>query len=143
MSVVSYIELLAENGSPGARFVLARGRTWGPPIPRPKGMRKGHAKGCYKNAAERILGHSEWRYVEGYARPLGLGELVAPHAWIADEADRVIETTWSAPGSEYFGVPFTEAEMLRGWNRVGCFCLLCGVPRSVAFMAELQEPAAS
>jgi hypothetical protein len=40
---------MAEIGHPGARFVLARGR--GSPIPRPKGMRKGHTKGCYSNAA--------------------------------------------------------------------------------------------
>jgi hypothetical protein len=42
----------------------------------------------------------------GYARAR-IGAVVE-HAWAVDEHGAVIETTWAKPGSEYFGVAFTQ-----------------------------------
>jgi hypothetical protein len=88
-------------------FVLTHGQVFEPPLrPRPKGVRNGTDKMCFRNAGHVALDHDRdgWQYVEGY----GIGIIPAHHAWVLDADGNVVETTWKESGSAYFGVVFPD-----------------------------------
>lgn len=88
-------------------FVMKFGRNWTPSIP-PAGTKFGEPKMCYLNAANHAIFDPAVTYVEGYASMKldGGGEFPAQHAWCVDSEGRVIDRTWTTPGTEYFGVAF-------------------------------------
>jgi len=75
-----------------------------PACPRPKGIRKGRDKVCFMNSYH--LTDFGYRYVEGFAVPdIGI-QFPIQHAWVIDDNDNVIETTWAKSGLEYYGIIF-------------------------------------
>lgn len=82
-------------------FVLREGTTYAPPkVARPKGLRKGTNKMCFRNALY-VAEDRGWTYVEGFAA----GLIPVHHAWCLDKDGTVVETTWAEPGHSYMGVP--------------------------------------
>ena len=93
-------------------FLLRHGRTyrWSP---LPKGIRKGRAKACYRNAFILAVRDPSLTYVEGMIGPL------ITHAWCVTAKGEVVDntpvgglSTQPGPSCEYFGVPF-QTEWLR------------------------------
>lgn len=85
-------------------IVLQHGKPFTPPAaPRPKGIRKGADKQCYRNAYL-LAFQMDWTYVEGFAIP-DCVPIPLQHAWVIDSQGNLIETTWDTPGIEYFGIP--------------------------------------
>jgi hypothetical protein len=64
---------------------------------------------CFRNSALYAISHG-LRYIEGYA----LNIIPVHHAWCADQAGKVYETTWDRIGSAYFGVQFRPAVVING-----------------------------
>jgi len=65
----------------------------------------GKPKQCYANAGTQAVESeyfkTKFRYVEGYA----FGSILpVSHAWLIDNNEVVIETTWKSNGDAYFGV---------------------------------------
>jgi len=86
-------------------IVLKHGRAFQAPAhPRPKGIRKGRNKLCYMNSYH--LTEQSYRYVEGFAIANISVQIPLQHAWVIDERDNVIETTWPESGLEYYGIIF-------------------------------------
>lgn len=87
-----------------AEFLLVHGQPYAPPAtPRPKGVRKGTDKQCFRNANHVAANHL-WTYVEGY----GTSYLPCHHAWAVDDDGNVVETTWREAGSSYLGIAFPQ-----------------------------------
>jgi hypothetical protein len=87
-------------------IVLQHGKPFTPPIiPRPQGIRKGKNKACYMNSY-RLAMITGWTYVEGFAVFSDQIPIPLQHAWVIDEKNNVIETTWKTSGFEYYGIPF-------------------------------------
>jgi len=86
-------------------IVLNHGRPFEAPAhPRPKGIRKGRNMACFMNAYH--LTEQGYRYVEGFAiANIGI-QFPVQHAWVIDDSDNVIETTWAESGVEYYGIVF-------------------------------------
>jgi len=86
-------------------IVLKYGRAFEAPAhPRPKGIRKGSNKHCFMNSYR--LTKQGYRYVEGFAiANIGV-QFPIQHAWVVDDKDNVIETTWAESGLEYYGIIF-------------------------------------
>lgn len=79
--------------------------------------KKGVQKECFRNAALLAMENRELRYVEGYATAVirSKGEVLTlplPHAWVIDENNHVIDTTWK-DGIDYFGVPIETQLLMR------------------------------
>ena len=104
-------------------IVLEHGRKFAPPVtPRPKGIRKGRNRLCFMNAY-RLANREDFRYVEGFAIS-DIGILIpVQHAWVVDNKDNVIETTWKESGLAYSGIVF-DLEFV---NRVICETKLYGI----------------
>lgn len=115
-SVREFIELLARvtHNSTASRnhehatwcchteWLLDQGRLF-VPVKRPRGVRLGTKRMCYRNALMRAEAHG-LGYAEGYA--LGIACIPVHHAWCVDADGNAIEVTWPEPGSAYFGVQF-------------------------------------
>jgi len=78
-------------------------------------QRLGTMKQCYRNATIAVLRQRKdgpLIYCEGHAIPSDVG-IPMDHAWLYDmDKQTVIETTWTKPGFEYFGIAFNR-EFLR------------------------------
>ena len=86
-------------------IVFDNGREFAPPVTaRPKGIKKGRDKQCFRNAY-RLMDRCGYRYVEGFVMACGIP---IHHAWVIDEKDNVIETTWAEVGQAYYGIEFDE-----------------------------------
>lgn len=88
-------------------FVLRNGIDMSPVV---LAKRLGPMKLCYATATRTVANHhgDNLVYCEGFAIPNGLFPM--EHAWIYDTDERrVIETTWTKPGTEYFGIAFKKA----------------------------------
>lgn len=84
-------------------LVLSHGQ-WFEPRPKPAGIKRGKPKHCFANAyALADLDFTGVVYVEGFA--VGGGLFPVHHAWCIDAENNVIENTWDAPGTAYYGVP--------------------------------------
>ena len=84
--------------------VYERGREFAAPAkPRPVGIRKGANHQCYRNAYSILFTQPGLRYVEGFAADGRFG-FPMQHAWVIDEKDNVIETTWMESGLAYYGI---------------------------------------
>ncbi len=91
--------------------LIERAGTFYPGAKRPKGMRKGRAKGCFENAGKLVMNSVDWKYVEGYAISERLGILIH-HAWCLDENGIVVDSTWKDPQHcQYMGIPFSDAQL--------------------------------
>lgn len=109
-SVEDYVSMLDEwSKKEGMPMMASLVRAQGVPMrrigQRPDGVRKGRAKGCYKNAT--VLCHrypfgDKLLYAEGYATSRNFMFPVF-HAWCVNtETLEVIDPTWN-DGAEYFG----------------------------------------
>lgn len=90
------------------RFVLDHGREFATTAPRRRfisWVRRANA--CFTNCLQLAI-IERLVYVEGFA-VLPAAGFEFHHAWCLDEAGRVLDPTWEAPGSAYFGVPFDLA----------------------------------
>lgn len=88
-------ELLARHG---------QGFEWAPG-PLPEGVPEGKRGECFANAG-RLADGASYRYCEGYGLTDG-GIIPVHHAWVIDEAGRVVDNTWQSfecAEREYFGV---------------------------------------
>lgn len=64
---------------------------------------KGRQGNCFGNAFELAIKNKNYTYVEGVAYS---DVIPLDHAWILDEKNKVIETTWQQFAFCYIGVPF-------------------------------------
>ncbi|HDZ36949.1 MAG TPA: hypothetical protein ENH62_01455 [Marinobacter sp.] len=78
---------------------------WYEPAPRPKGIRLGRKRQCFKNAFNLALDNASLTYCEGFVRDPS-GSLLILHAWVTDGHGRAIDNTLREPPSAYAGVPF-------------------------------------
>jgi hypothetical protein len=85
-------------------FVLREGESF-PWREKPKSVRFGRQKECFKNAMHLAI-ETGWTYCEGYA----MGYFPTMHAWVVDDEGFVIDNTWrdDQPAREYLGVRMTE-----------------------------------
>ena len=82
------------------------------PAPLPAGISLMGPGRCYGNSGLTALGATtapRYGYAEGFA--LGSLGLWTYHAWNLTSEGVVIDRSWSAPGSRYVGVSFTEDEV--------------------------------
>jgi hypothetical protein len=88
-------------------FLRQHGR-WYPPMPLPRGVRRGERHMCYGNALL-CAALRDLTYVEGYASLRLRDQRVAMflHAWVTDGDGRLYELTWPSPGLAYCGVAFS------------------------------------
>lgn len=97
-----YLEMVASVAEYSVEaVVLKHGKEYpAPAVARPRGIRKGANRMCYKNAYHVVTSNAGFTYVEGFANSL----VPVQHAWALDAAGNVVETTWETPGSEYYGI---------------------------------------
>jgi hypothetical protein len=91
------------------RFVLRNGTLYDG-CARPKGVRRGQMKECFRNSANAVFRNQGWAYCEGIAVS---SSLMFPihHAWCVKD-DKVIDLTWEDPADcVYFGVTFDVGEL--------------------------------
>lgn len=73
-------------------------------------------KNCYGNAAADALsylgGEYDLTYVEGYAIS-GPAGIPLNHAWLVTPDNRVLDATWGNDGRAYFGIKFTDEQLVR------------------------------
>lgn len=98
------------------------------PAERPKDIPKMENKACYENASLLALRRPDLTYVEGFATiPLVEGMPFA-HAWLVDHKGTVIDPTWEAPGTSYFGIPFTTEYLQETLLRNKVYGMLPDIP---------------
>jgi hypothetical protein len=96
-------------------FVLNVGQPFINYIKRPKWVRKGVIKQCFKNCFDEVLRYPDkLTYCEGYAT----GVIPVHHAWCLTKDGEVIDPTWDGrdignKNIEYFGVPFKRSYILK------------------------------
>lgn len=119
----------------GPKFALEHGR-WQNPIPRPKGLRLGRAKACFRNAELAVFNKplGQYFYVEGFAMCSSDSRSVLHHAWVSpgDNLDHAIEMTWRQPAVAYLGVVFKRKSLTDQHARY--------IGSRVMNMALLDEP---
>lgn len=98
------------------RFVLRNGKVFDKVLSEAEykklGIKRRKSKECFKNSTDLALYNDSLTYVEGYAIREDLGLLIQ-HAWVIDDKENVIDTTWNDPEDcIYMGVPF-DREILR------------------------------
>ena len=146
----NFIELMSEMRRTGSRpkarwryhsvedFLLAHGRQW-PARPKPRGVKYGRIKECFRNAfilAEAHEGEG-WTYVEGYA-----GRAIpVHHAWAVDAAGNVVDNTFRPSkflpdADDYFGVAFTLDYVRRFTLRSGTWGLLFNMDGDWSYMID-------
>ena len=86
---------------------------------RPKEMRLGVLRQCYRNAALLALDCPDLIYTEGLAATEDMVPL--EHAWVIDLDGKVIETTWRRPGVVYAGIPFRRASVQESLRENGYY----------------------
>lgn len=96
-------------------FLLREARVWSPDAGI---LKRGTPKNCFDNAYQ-LAKRRGWRYVEGYATSI----IPVHHAWVVDDADRIVEKTWPALGVAYFGVVLPLERVLRA-RLSGCASVL-------------------
>ena len=101
-------------------LVLAEGTSWDDPDSITLDI-NGELKDCYQNSLHYAI-ENGLLYCEGYAQ----GSIIpVMHAWVYDpDNDKVIETTWRDPGSEYYGVAMDPWEAGRAMVANGYYGLL-------------------
>lgn len=91
------------------RFVLDRGAAM-IAAPRPRGVRKGCDRDCFRNALHLALSRPSLQYVEGFA--CAFGGIVTEHAWCVDKDGVVVDPTWREPDlATYYGVVMDLADV--------------------------------
>lgn len=99
------VRLFASIGAPCLleKFVL-RNATELQGVAKPRGVRAGRMRECFKNAADLALKRDGFEYYEGLALSASVPILPVRHAWCMKDG-RVVDNTWpAAPGSLYMGV---------------------------------------
>ena len=105
-------------------LVSSLGKNWSTEVSDilvPKGMKKQ----CYRNAANAAWAYKNLRYVEGFALFMGMP---ISHAWIVDEYDRVVDSTWDKKSEEYFGVAFSTKFLSAIAFKTGMYGLIPDMP---------------
>lgn len=102
------------------RFLLAQGKEY---VPGPRVGRKMTPKQCFRNAAHVALRKAEFTYVEGYmwSDPI---PLLIHHAWLTPDGKTVMDPTVDSAGRQYWGIPFSDAELTRELARIGTYGIL-------------------
>jgi hypothetical protein len=82
--------------------------------PLPKGIKRGQARQCLRNAGLLALAHpKKFTYCEGWAQMPAHRGLTTYHAWCLDRTGNVVDPTWvHEKGAEYLGIPI-KASALR------------------------------
>jgi hypothetical protein len=80
---------------------------FGPPVARTRTTRKRRDRACYLNALV-TADDRHWWYAEGMAL---LDGWWFHHAWNVDPDGRVLDRTWSQPGTRYVGRVFSVREV--------------------------------
>jgi hypothetical protein len=75
-------------------------------------LRKHRDRRCYDNSSDLVRAGRLPYYVEGFAWHR-IGGFPMEHAWNSDDGERAIDVTWKEPGMIYFGVLFSEHEMMK------------------------------
>jgi len=105
------------------RFVLEHALPERTGIVRPRGVRKGRPKECYRNATVLAM-QQGYTYCEGLACSEKLG-IPVDHAWVIDSAGNVIDATWKDTDKcWYLGVPFSREQLWLGLIDTGTYGLL-------------------
>jgi hypothetical protein len=83
-------------------FVLQNGQAFPELSPHAGRYIQRPLKACFDNTFQMVSrSRGKLRYVEGYAM---CGFFPVHHAWAIDEDERVIDRTWSDPGTGYYGI---------------------------------------
>lgn len=96
-------------------------------IDRPKGMRLGPSKDCYRNSYHAAGRHEGMLYVEGFA--MVRDHFPFQHAWISPDGTHAIDLTIRYPPSEiqFFGIAFSigkaTTELVETDATLPLFCL--------------------
>jgi hypothetical protein len=86
-------------------LVLREGQLFNP-TKKPRGIKFGKTKECFRNASLLALENEDFFYVEGYASMELLEGYPFAHAWVVDSRGNVIDNTWRTLGTAYLGVVF-------------------------------------
>lgn len=104
-----------------ATFILEHGRDFSDFAELPPDIRKGRIKQCFENATNLVFRYpSRFTYCEGYAN----GCIPVLHAWVIDNAGKVIELTWPENGASYYGIPFQTRFLLERLHVTDTYGLL-------------------
>jgi hypothetical protein len=107
-------------------FVLREGQMFTTPDAElPDDVPRGIVKECFKNCMNAVAfglyqDNSDYFYCEGYA----VGLIPMLHAWLVTPEGKVVDPTWSEPGTEYFGVAFNRKFAQRQTLKQECYGLL-------------------
>ncbi len=119
------------------KFILEFGQYF-PGGPLPPGIRRGHPKECYANAAALALkDDSELLYAEGYAYN---NELQWPfvHAWCVVDG-RVVDNTLHHPEDfDYLGILIPKKMLIENERETGTYGVLTG-ELGPKFMADWKK----
>lgn len=131
------------------RIVLEHGTRFAG-IDRPKGMRLGPIKNCYRNSYHAAGRHQGMLYVEGFA--MVRKTLLIQHAWISPDGIHAIDLTLRHTSSdiEFYGIPFSiglaTTELVETDATLPLFCLwkpqarLHALAEKVKSLAAMNEP---
>jgi hypothetical protein len=113
------------------RYVLKHGREFAGQK-RPKGVRVGPKKQCFRNAASRAIYEARWKtthYYEGYVIHRDMPIMPIHHAWTVED-DWLVDVTLRKPEEyEYMGVHFPYDVLGSELVRNGVYGLMdTGVP---------------
>ena len=114
---------------PGLEALALDEGQWCTPAPRPAGIRKERDKECFMNAFRLATSGQGLTYHEGYAYPKGI-PLPIHHAWVTDKLGKVIDNTWSEPGTAYLGVPLTEKFIMNTAVETGVYGVFGGYDKT-------------
>ena len=105
---------------------------------RPKGIKAGEPKMCFKNAAHRAF-HLDEEYYEGYALNTDMPIIPIHHAWTVKDG-KVIDVTLRNPEKyEYIGVRFPVKILTQQLVKHQVYGLLCPFEFvNVALMDEMD-----
>lgn len=112
-------------------------------IVRPKGMRLGPIKNCFRNSYHAAGKHDGMLYVEGFAMPKGYPPI--EHAWISPDGIHAIDLTLRHPATdiEFLGIPFSIGLATSELFARGATLPLLSLSRPISRVRILAEKAAS